>query len=98
MGTLNKKLISREKRYNMGIINIILMTTMTLTRENIASQLREIESMILDQDMPVQVDFYTISAKQATPYIASHAYAHADREVFSSMDDMVADLTTHNTL
>lgn len=71
---------------------------MTLTRENIASQLREIESMILTQDMPVLVDFYPITTKQTTPYIASHAYAHADREVFSNMDDMIADLTTHNTL
>jgi hypothetical protein len=74
------------------------MTTMTLTRENIASQLRVIESMILTQDTPVVVDFYSIAKNQTEPYIASQEYAHADREVFSNMDEMIADLTTHHTL
>jgi len=54
--------------------------------------------MILTQDAPVVVDFYTITTKQVEPYIASDAYTHADREVFSSMDDMIIDLSTHNTL
>jgi hypothetical protein len=71
---------------------------MTLNRENLTLKLREIESMILTQDSPVMIDLYTMTEKSVEPYTTTHAYIQAERERFSNMDDMIADLTTQHTL
>jgi hypothetical protein len=71
---------------------------MTLNRENLTLKLREIESMILTQDSPVMIDLYTMTEKSVEPYTTTLAYVQAEREIFSNMDDMIADLTTHHAL